>query len=107
MNFESAPFKFTNEYLELLSGPYSAAFKLFEDLFIKGFIALQKNVDSICAVSQLFYGSKKKGISEGIRSRLLFAQSRSDILGLIRESIDNWRTKQYDWFQQRTNNILM
>jgi hypothetical protein len=39
--------------------------------------------------------------------RLLFPQSHEDILSLIRDSFDNWRTKQYDWFQQQSNNIQM
>ena len=40
-------------------------------------------------------------------SRLLFATSQMDVLSLIRESLDNWRTRQYDWYQQRSNNILL
>jgi hypothetical protein len=39
--------------------------------------------------------------------RLMFARTQADVLTLIRESLDNWRTKQYDWYQQRANNILM
>jgi hypothetical protein len=39
--------------------------------------------------------------------RLQFATSHADIVGLIRDSLDNWRTKHYDWFQQKTNNIVM
>jgi hypothetical protein len=55
--------------------------------------------------TQLFYGDKRKGVADGVRSRLLFPQSQADILSLVGESIDNWRTKQYDWYQERTNNI--
>jgi hypothetical protein len=43
---------------------------------------------------------------DGIKARLLFARSYADILDLIRDSYDNWRTKQYDWFQQTTNGII-
>ena len=39
--------------------------------------------------------------------RLLFPQSQADILSLIGDSLDNWRTKQYDWYQERTNNIQL
>jgi hypothetical protein len=42
-----------------------------------------------------------------MQSRLLFATSQMDVLSLIRESLDNWRTRQYDWYQQRSNNILL
>ena len=46
MNFENAPFKLTREYLELMGGPESPAFKMFEDLFIRGFSVLQKNSEA-------------------------------------------------------------
>lgn len=45
--------------------------------------------------------------SHSMQSRLLFATSQMDVLSLIRESLDNWRTRQYDWYQQRSNNILL
>jgi hypothetical protein len=107
MNFESAPFKFTREYLDLIGGPDSQMFALFEDLFVRGFQALQKHADGLAAIVQLFYGDRRRGAAEGLKSRLLFAQSQQDILSLVRDSFDNWRTKQYDWFQQQSNNIQM
>ena len=107
MNFENAPFKLTREYLEVMGGVDSQAFKMFEDLFVRGFFALQKHVDALCAIVQLFYGDRKKQAADGLRSRLMFATSQADVLSLVRDSFDNWRTKQYDWFQQRSNNILM
>jgi phosphatidylinositol 4-kinase len=107
INFENAPFKLTREYIEVMGGIDSAAFKSFEDLFLRGFYALKKHVDGLSAVVQLFYGDRKKDSANQLRSRLDFASSPSEILMLVRDSADNWRTKQYDWFQQRTNNILM
>ena len=107
MNFESAPFKFTREYMDIMGGPDSPAFQQFEDLFIRGFLALQKHIDGLTAIVQLFYGDKRRGAAEGMKSRLLFPQSYSEITDLVRESFDNWRTKQYDWFQERSNNIQM
>jgi phosphatidylinositol 4-kinase B len=107
MNFENAPFKLTREYLEVMGGVDSPAFKQFEDHFVKGFYALQKHVEGLSAIVQLFYGDRRKNAADGIKSRLMFAQSQADVLSLIRDSFDNWRTKQYDWFQQKSNNILM
>ena len=107
MNFENAPFKLTREYLELMGGPESPAFKMFEDLFIRGFSVLQKNSEAISALVQLFYGSRRKAAGDQVRARLNFASSQQDVVGLIRDSLDNWRTKQYDWYQQRTNGIVM
>ena len=109
MNFENAPFKMTREYVELLGGLDSDAMVMFQDLFLRGFFALQRHTEGLAAIVQLFCGSTtaKKGAAEGLRTRMHFARSQTDVLGLVRDSMDNWRTKQYDWFQQRTNGILM
>ena len=45
MNFENAPFKLTREYLDVMGGVDSAEFRMFEDLFVRGFFALQRFVD--------------------------------------------------------------
>jgi hypothetical protein len=95
------------EYLEVMGGIDSPSFKMFEDLFVRGFYALQKHAEGLSAVVELFYGDRRRAAADGLKSRLLFTNSQADILSLIRESLDNWRTKQYDWYQQRSNNILM
>lgn len=107
MNFESAPFKLTAEYMDILGGLDSQYFRMFEDLFVRGFLALQKHVDGLVAIVQLFYGDKRKQAADSLRARLSFPQSHADILALIGDSLDNWRTRQYDWFQQQSNNIQM
>lgn len=55
INFESAPFKFPLEYLELMGGVDSAAFKSFEDLFLRGFLAMQKHIDGLTSIVQVIY----------------------------------------------------
>ena len=69
INFENAPFKLTREYVDVLGGIDSAAFKMFEDLFIRGFFALQKHVDAICTIVQMFYGPRRKNSADALRSR--------------------------------------
>lgn len=69
INFESAPFKFTQEYMEILGGPDSPAFKQFQDLFVRGFYAMQKHVEGLTAIVKLFYGEKRKAAAESMRSR--------------------------------------
>ena len=51
-------------HIDVLGGVDSAAFKSFEELFIKGFVALQKHVDGMYAIIQAFYGSdlRRKGM---------------------------------------------
>ena len=53
INFENAPFKLTREYLEVMGGINSPAFKMFEDLFVRGFYALQKHVEGLGAIVQV------------------------------------------------------
>ena len=53
MNFENAPFKLTREYVDLLGGVDSTAFKTFEDLFVRGFFILQKHQEAICALVEV------------------------------------------------------
>lgn len=55
INFENAPFKLTREYIEVMGGIDSYAFKMFEDLFVRGFFALQKNIDGLVTAVQVIY----------------------------------------------------
>ena len=43
MNFETAPFKLTSEYVALMGGVRSATFARFRELVIKGFLAARKH----------------------------------------------------------------
>lgn len=47
INFESAPFKLTNEYIELIGGRDSNMFMYFKILIFQGFMELRRHVDSI------------------------------------------------------------
>lgn len=69
INFENAPFKLTKEFVEVMGGIDSYGFKMFEDLFVKGFFAMQKHADGLIAILQLFYGDRKKGVVEALKSR--------------------------------------
>lgn len=61
MGFESAPFKFTQEYLEIIGGQESDMFEYFKSLMIRGLIEVRKHLDElidlikIMAVQQLNY----------------------------------------------------
>jgi hypothetical protein len=70
-------------------------------------MAIQKHIDGMYAIVLAYHGERKKHAADALRSRVLFANSHADIVSLIRESLDSWRTKQYDWYQQRANNIVM
>jgi phosphatidylinositol kinase/protein kinase (PI-3 family) len=48
-SLETAPFKLTEEMVEVLGGLDSMLFRHFVSAFIKGFIALQASVDNLVA----------------------------------------------------------
>ena len=89
----------------MLGGFHSPAFKQFEDLFVRGYFALQKHQEALAAIVQLFYGARGQSQADGIRQRLGM-RSPEQVISLISDSFDNWRTTQYDRFQKTSNNIF-
>lgn len=67
INYESAPFKLPKEYVDLMGGLDSPTFSMFQDLFVRGFYALQKHVEELATIVHLFYGDRRRG--DAIRSR--------------------------------------
>ena len=47
INFESAPFKLTSEYVDIMGGKKSEGFLYFKELLFQGFTALKRAVDEI------------------------------------------------------------
>lgn len=47
VNFETAPFKLTQEYLDLMDGPESDKFEFFKSLMVRGFIEIRRNLDDL------------------------------------------------------------
>ena len=66
---------------------------------------MQKHQEALTAIVQLFYGQGNAAKADGVRSRLSL-RTQAEVLGLVRASYDSWRTKQYDFFQQKSNNIF-
>ena len=50
ISFEGAPFKLTNEYVELMDGPNSDKFENFKSLLNAGLIELRKNIDDLASL---------------------------------------------------------
>ena len=53
LNFESATFKLTGEYVEVLGGPRSKLFNKFKSLMVKGFMTLREHADEIIAFVEM------------------------------------------------------
>ena len=58
-----------------MGGIDSYAFKQFEELFVRGFFALQKHIDGLITIIQLYYGDRKKGGIDSLKSRYLYIVS--------------------------------
>jgi phosphatidylinositol 4-kinase len=58
VNFESAPFKLTSEYVEILDGLDSPIFEYYKSLMLRGFMEAKKHVDSMCKVIEIMSRGK-------------------------------------------------
>jgi phosphatidylinositol kinase/protein kinase (PI-3 family) len=47
MGFEAAPFKFTQEYLDIMGGVDSPMFEYFKSLMIRGLFEVRKHLDQM------------------------------------------------------------
>ena len=119
LNFESAPFKLTKEYIEIMGGENSNEFKYFKKLICDGMIECKNHVEILCKIIEIMsHGStmpcfdKKdvKKIIDCFRERFYEKKNDEEIKKIVDEMIyksnDNFWTNKYDLFQQVTNNIL-
>jgi phosphatidylinositol kinase/protein kinase (PI-3 family) len=69
INFENAPFKLTKEYIDVMGGVGSPAFRLFQELFYEGFKALNKNADLLTAILKLYDDTNSPQLVAAFKSR--------------------------------------
>lgn len=119
VGFETAPFKFPEEYLDILGGPHGAAFHDFKNLLLKGFLALRKHADKIVLLVELmrkdstfpcFAGASSEIVITQLKDRFQLGLTEKQIEGLVERWIlssrNNMFTKLYDNFQYYSNGIL-
>eukprot|EP00474_Spongospora_subterranea_P010681 CRZ11139.1 hypothetical protein [Spongospora subterranea] len=117
INFERAPFKLTAEFVEVMEGEDSEAFHYFRLLMIRGFLELRNHCDRLCALAEIlfmgpphdcFYGGRQALVD--LRERFHATDSEQIVVefvySLVSQSINNWRSVQYDTYQRITNGIL-
>mmetsp|Transcript_3424 Transcript_3424/g.7131 ORF Transcript_3424/g.7131 Transcript_3424/m.7131 type:complete len:250 (+) Transcript_3424:1372-2121(+) len=113
-NFENAPFKLSDEFVDILGGPRSSTFNGFRKLCVKGYKILRNHAEKIVLLVDMLregVGSTLPCFTGGqntvyeLRQRLLPHEKMSDadcseyINGLINDSLSNWRTRWYDRYQ--------
>ena len=117
--FEQAPFKLTEEYVEILDGIDSPMFQYFKTLLFLGFIEARKHFETLWQIIEITYMGNKdlpcfkerdiEKIKENFIQKFIFEEPEIDLQTfvdpLIDKSYDNGRTSQYDAFQSITNGI--
>ena len=117
--FESAPFKLTRDFVDLMDGPDSRHFAKFRELCCKSFLELRKHCYQIILLVEMlmvgnedlncFRGRPEEAV-QGLRDRFrLDLNDRACIEyvnGLIDESLENWRTRWYDRYQRICVGVL-
>eukprot|EP00934_Nitzschia_sp_Nitz4_P005564 Nitzschia sp. Nitz4//scaffold19_size178191//8780//11686//NITZ4_001953-RA/size178191-processed-gene-0.2-mRNA-1//1//CDS//3329540607//5554//frame0 len=117
--FESAPFKLTREFVDVLDGPDSRLFRIFRMLCYRAFLALRRHCMEITLLIEMlkkgnedlpcFRGRPDDAISE-LRHRFRLDLNDRACLeyvnALIDESLENWRTNWYDRYQRYCVGVL-
>eukprot|EP00977_Amphora_coffeiformis_P015480 scaffold4515_cov149-Amphora_coffeaeformis.AAC.3 len=117
--FESAPFKLTREFVEVLDGPDSHLFHVFRELCVRSFLALRKHcMEIILLVEMLKNGNERLNcfrgrpddaiaqLRERFRLDLNDRACREYVYSLIDNSVENWRTDWYDRYQRYFVGVL-
>ena len=119
MNFEAAPFKLTQEYVQALGGPRSSLFSTFRKLCIQAFLAARRYRERIILLVEMMLSGNgdlkcfvggPRAVMAGLRAR--FHEGESDracialVHGLIDRSLDNWRTRWYDAYQRWAQGVF-
>jgi hypothetical protein len=117
-SLETAPFKLTEEMVDVLGGLEAPLFNDFVKAFTAGFLALRANAEPIIASLQIlatqspfpcFQGKDATAVIDKLRGRFRLDLQVKDVvqhcLELVIQSYGNYGTKQYDNFQRYSNGI--
>ena len=119
VNFERAPFKLSQELLDVIGGVGSASFQYFKTVIFQGMLAVRERHVEILSVLDLVtpynilpcFGPDPVGCVNQVESRFRLdlrteVEFALAVKELITVSVDNWRTKRYDQFQTFQNGII-
>ena len=118
-NFEQAPFKLTEEYVDILDRIDSPIFQYFKTLLFVGFVEARKHFETLWQIIEITYMGNKdlpcfkerdiEEIKGNFSEKFIFEEPEIDLPNfvdpLIQKSYNNGRTSKYDTFQSITNDI--
>lgn len=129
IKFENVPFKLTEEYMQVICGMHNVAVNYiganksegwlyYRELIVLGFLAARKHSEKLTTLVEIVVDgtmmpcmtggghvvvdSLRQRFNLGIPERLCI----TNVLGLIEESRNSWRSVSYDKFQFYTNGYL-
>ncbi|EJD06043.1 uncharacterized protein FOMMEDRAFT_139331 [Fomitiporia mediterranea MF3/22] len=118
IGFEAAPFKLTFDYVEVMGGVDSVAFREFRRLFHEGFQAARKHCDRIITIVELMqkdsslpcFAALGEQTAQQLRDRFQSKSNQQSATELIERLVmsslgSNW-TRLYDSFQYYSQSIL-
>ncbi|CRH00571.1 phosphatidylinositol 4-kinase, putative [Plasmodium relictum] len=118
VNFETSPFKLTQEYLDIMDGEKSDNYEYFRRLIVSGFLEARKHSDEIILFVELMMPALKipcfangaqfciDSLKERFMTNLTVDVCIQRVNALIEASVNNFRSVQYDYFQRITNGIM-
>ncbi|KAK8837700.1 hypothetical protein M9Y10_036235 [Tritrichomonas musculus] len=114
MKFEKAPFKLSNEMVELMGGLGSPGFNKFAEMFSQCFCAVRSRIDEIEAIAYLMKDAGlpcfKNDSFKKLRERMFLDKVGVDlqesIYSLVTSSAGAYTTVAYDAFQYAQNGIF-
>ncbi|KAF1967741.1 phosphatidylinositol 4-kinase-like protein PIK1 [Bimuria novae-zelandiae CBS 107.79] len=117
MGFEAAPFKLTQDYVDVLGGLTAPAFEEFKTLCKKSFQALRKEAERLIMLVDMMgkqskmpcFAAGAAGVTNSLRARMMLHLSKEEaenfVEELIAKSVGSYYTRLYDTFQYRTQGI--
>ena len=121
IKFETAPFKLSRDFLDVMGGTTGKTFEEFKKLMKKGFAAVNKHRHKISILVEMMWCGHGKNLDcfekgqDAINELKVRLNPKDDLKkneinrivdDLINQSAENWRTKLYDKFQHVSNGIF-
>ncbi len=105
---ETAPFKLTQDYIDIMGGEGTLNWKKFQELFLVGFRAIQAHIHEIASLIRVMSSPgdrRAQWQATQVKKRFTELRTDEDILALITRSANSWTTQQYDIVQLLQNDI--
>ena len=121
IKFETAPFKLTKDFIDAMGGYKSKYYDEFKKLMRKGFQAINKHRHKISILVEMMWCGHGKNLDcfeggqDAINSLKMRLNPKENITkkeierivdDLIYQSAENWRSRMYDYYQERSNGIF-